>query len=502
MIAVAATALILFVTVAVLFLRPRSGSQPAGPNVSPNWGNGKSIAVLPFENLSAEPDNAYFADGVQEEILTRLSRIADLKVISRTSTQRYKSAPQSLAEIAKQLGVAHVLEGTVQKSADQVRVNVQLIDARNDSHVWADNYDRKLTDIFAVETEIATKIAETLKAKLTGGEQRAVASRPTENAEAHELYLRGRYFAAKRIGDSLKTAADYFNQAVTKDPHFALAYAGLADSYVLLPEYSNVPPAECFSKAKTAANQALAIDPDLAEAHTSLGLLLASDDINFTAARREFERAIELDPNLSTAHYFLGIANLAPLGQFDRAISEIKRALELDPLSVIMSANLGYCYFLARRYPEAVAAGRKAVELDPNFPFPRAVLAMALEKSGDTGSAFAEAAKTYEIRQAVQPVSFLIYLYGSHGQRSKAVQLENQLRELEESRNIVRAYSHAFASIGLGDHQQAIDWLERSYQAKESGAIIYIKVDPMLDPLRGDARFEKLANQVVPADLK
>src|SRR5438128_475994 len=225
----------------------------------------KSIAVLPFENLSHDPDNAYFADGIQEEILSRLSKIADLKVISRTSTQRYKSKPDNLLEIAKQLGVANILEGSVQKTADEVRVNVQLINAQNDSHLWADEFDRKLTDIFAVESEIATKIADSLQAKLTGSEKQAIAARPTENSEAHQLYLRGRYFAEKRTVDGLNKALDHFNQAISKDPDYALAYAGLADCYILLPQWTSASLPDCLPRAKAAAAKALEIDDRLAE---------------------------------------------------------------------------------------------------------------------------------------------------------------------------------------------------------------------------------------------
>jgi len=205
----------------------------------------KSIAVLPFENLSHDPDNAYFADGIQEEILARLAKIADLKVISRTSTQPYKSSPDNLPQIAKRLGVANILEGSVQKSADKVRVNVELISAATDAHLWADTFDRKLTDVFAVESEVATKIAETLQAKLTGAERNAIAARPTENTQAYQLYLKGRFFWNKRTGENLKKAADYFNQAIAADPNYAFAYVGLADTYVLMPFYAAGAPRDC-----------------------------------------------------------------------------------------------------------------------------------------------------------------------------------------------------------------------------------------------------------------
>jgi len=235
--------------------------QDAGPARAP----AKSIAVLPFDNLSRDPDNAYFTEGVQDEILTRLAKVADLKVISRTSTQHFKSAPENLPQIAKQLGVTNILEGSVQRVADQVRVNVQLINALTDEHIWADTYDRKLTDIFAVESEIAQAIAQALQATLTGSEKSSIAKKPTENPEAYELYLKGRFFWNKRTGVDLRKAIDYFNQAIAKDPNYALAYAGLADSYLLLPNYGNASTQEAIPPARAAVKKALELDDSLAE---------------------------------------------------------------------------------------------------------------------------------------------------------------------------------------------------------------------------------------------
>ena len=475
-----------------------SGRPPATAGSLPE----KSIAVLPFENLSEEKGNAYFADGIQEEVLTRLAKIADLKVISRTSTQQYQSKPGNLSEIGKQLGVAHILEGSVQKVADQIRVNVQLINAITDAHLWAETYDRKLTDIFAVETDIAKTIAETLRARLTGAEQSAIAARPTEDSEAHELYLRGRYFFGKRTAGDLKRANAYFNQALAKDPNYAPAYAGIADSYVLLPEYSDEPPAELFSKARAAAEKALALDNDLAEARVSLGLLHGAD-LNLNAAKREFERALELNPNYATAHYFLGFTVLAPLGQLDQALAEVKRAVELDPFSPIMNTNFGLCYILARRYPEAIAQLRKATELDPNFSQTHIFLGLASEMSGDSAGAIREYEKVYEVEKA-NPTGgkdvaspWLAYAYALQGEREKALQLLGQLEDLERRNGRVFAYAVAMVHLRLGQREQAIDWLERSYRDKEL-PISFIKVNPALDPLRGDPRFEKLANQIIP----
>src|SRR6266550_8091729 len=287
----------------------------------------KSIAVLPFDNLSRDPDNAYFCEGVQDEILTRLAKVADLKVISRTSTQHFKSTPENLPQIAKQLGVAHILEGSVQKASDQVRVNVQLINALTDAHLWADTYDRKLTDIFAVETDIAKAVADTLQARLTGLEKISIAKVPTANTEAYELYLKGRFFWNKRTGADLKRAIDYFNQAIAKDPNYALAYAGLADSYTLLSVFSAASPQDSIPQAEAAAKKALELDDSLAEAHASLGLI-ATEELEVNSGVNELERAIQLNPNYATAHHWLGLA-LATLRQSDRSIGELKRALEL-----------------------------------------------------------------------------------------------------------------------------------------------------------------------------
>jgi len=459
----------------------------------------KSIAVLPFENLSHDPDNAYFADGIQEEILTRLSKIADLKVISRTSTQRFKTAPDNLLEIARQLGVANILEGSVQRSADQVRVNVQLIKAATDTHLWADTFDRKVTDVFAVESEIAKAVADTLQAKLSGAEQSAIAARPTENSEAHELYLKGRYFFAKRTVDDFKRAIDYFNQAIAKDPNYAPAYAGVADSYALLPEYSTESPAEDLPKAKAAADKALALDDNLAEAHTSRGLLFADADRNLKGAKEEFERAIALNPNYADAHYFLGVTVLTPLGQFDKAIAEVTRAVELDPFSVIINFNLGFCYYFARRYPEAVVQVRKAAELDRSFFGPHALLGLVHDASGQREQAITEYQRAYDLsRHSGGQADYAVLLaeiYALKGDPAKALQQLDELKALAQ-RGEVPAFRVAAVCVRLGDKNEAIEWLERSYQNKENSLITTINVEPRLDPLRGDPRFEALVQKV------
>jgi adenylate cyclase len=473
----------------VMFFSYRMRWTPAAPE--------KSIAVLPFENLSEEKANAYFADGIQDEILTRLSKIADLKVISRTSTQHYKSAPENLPEIGRLLGVAHILEGSVQKSGDAVRVNVQLIKAANDSHLWADTFDRKLTDIFSVESEIAKSIAETLQAKLTASEQRAIAIRPTENPEAYRLYLIGRFFWNKRTTADLKKAIDYFNQAIEKDPNYALAYAGLADAWLVLPLFGGGAPKDCTPKAETAARQAIHLDETLAEPHASLGLLLAIYYFDFSSSIRELERAIQLNPNYAMAHHWLGNVPLTFTGQFDRAIGELKRALELDPLSMIINANFGQTYCYSRRYEEAVAQLRKTVEMDPGFYYAHYQLGEALEFKGNRDAAIAEYQKARELNDDPLVQSLLAQALAKSGNPAQARKVLEQLKE-ESRHRYVTAYGIGLVHVGLGEKEEALRWFEKSYEDRAGTEIGYIKVDPFLDSLRTDPRFEKLVASLAP----
>jgi TolB-like protein/Tfp pilus assembly protein PilF len=458
----------------------------------------KSIAVLPFENLSRDPENAYFTEGVQEEILTRLAKIADLKVIARTSTQRYKSAPEDISQIGKQLGVAHILEGAVQNAAGKVRVSVQLINASDEAHLWAETYDRKLTDIFAVESEIAKNIADALRAKLSGPEQHAIAARPTENAEAYQLYLKGRYFWNKRTGADLKRAIDYFDQAIEKDPGYALAYAGLADAYVLLSGYGAASPKDSLPQAKAAAKKALEFDNTLGEAHASLGQALFAYDFNFAEANREFRRAIELSPNYATAHHWYAQSGLAPLGQFDDAVAEMKRALELDPLSVIINADLGSVLCTARRYDEAIEQLRKTLEMDPRFYYAHWNLGVALEVKGLVEAAVAEYQKAIALDD--DPLSFglLAHLYAKMGQKDKALQIQERLREVSKQR-FVTPYIFAMIHLGLGEKDQAMDFLEKTYEDRDGYNIAFIKVDPFFDSLRGDSRFAAFVQKIFAA---
>ena len=482
------------ISIGLFFLgRYTSSKQNAGAELP-----GKSIAVLPFDNLSRDPDNAYFAEGVQDEILTRLAKVADLKVISRTSTQKYKSAPDNLRDIAKQLGVSNILEGSVQKAADQVRVTVQLINATNDAHLWAETYDRKLTDIFTVESEIAKTIADTLRAKLTGSEERMMSKKPTANPEAYEFYLKGRFFWNKRTGVDLRKAIDYFNQAVAKDPSYALAYAGLADAYVLLSGFGAASPKDSLPQAKAAAEKALELDSTLGEAHASLAQALLAYDFDFAGANREFQHAIELNPNYATAHHWYGESVLAPLSQFEDAIAQLKRALQLDPLSMIINADVGTVLTNARRYDEAIEQLRKTLEMDPSFYYAHYNLGEALEMKGLTENAIAEYQRAIALNDDPVPQALLGHLYAKIGKKNEARQILQQLHE-SSKQHYVSPYLFAMIHIGLGDKDQAIDFLEKTYEDRDGYSIAFVKVDPFLDPLRSDPRFEALVQKVFTA---
>ena len=443
----------------------------------------KSIAVLSFTDLSGDKSSAYFTDGIQDEILSRLSKIAELKVISRTSTEKYKSSRQNVREIGRELGVANILEGQVQKSGDQIRITVQLINASTDSHLWSETYDRNLTDVFTVESEVAQRIASSLQAKLTGSEQRAIASRPTENTSAHQLYLKGRFFWNKRTGADLQTAADYFQQAISADPGYANAYAGLAQASLLMPFYDAGPSQEMFSKAKAAATRAIELDQNSPEGHAALAMLL-SYDFKFQESEAEFKRALELDPNYATAHHWYGNTLLTSLGRFDEAIKEGQRAIELDPLSLIINADLGTTFQLARRYDEAIAQLRSTLTLDNNFAYAHQTLGLTLFLKGDIEAAIAEYQKARKLNDNCDALALLVSAYSGLGKKSEALQTFDEFEDCARH-HIVRDHAYAIAYLGIGDNETAISYLEKSPEN-------WLRIDPVLDPLRSDARFQKL----------
>ena len=457
----------------------------------------KSIAVLPFKNLSDDQANVYFSDGIQDEILTRLAKIRELKVTSRTSTHSLGSTPNNLPEIAQKLGVAKVLEGSVQKAGEQVRVNVRLLDALADSQLWAKSFDRSIADIFKVESEIAEEVASALQAKLTAPEKEEITKAPTASVEAHDLYLKGRFFWNKRTASDLKTAIDHFNQAIEADPNYALAYAGLADCYSRFSfDIGSLAPREAMPKARAAAVKAIQLDDTLAEAHTSLAFVMMNYDWDWAGAAHEFNRAIDLHPNYEVVHHWYS-HYLTALGRTQDSLVESKRALELDQLDLNINVHLGWHYLYAREYDRAIKQFEKALQMDRNYGLAHWYLGRSYEEKKMYGEAAAELGKAKELLNGNAILAGdLGHLYAVSGRKDEARKIIEELQQISQQQHDW-PYCIALIYAGLGEKDRALEWLQKAYEDR-SDWLIYLRVDPRLDGLRSDARFERLANLIVP----
>jgi len=453
-----------------------------------------SIAVLPLVNVSNNPNTEYLSDGISESLINSLSQLPGVKVIASTSSLRYKGKEVDPREVARTLGVEAILTGRVSQRDDNLLINVELIRADDKTQIWGEQYDRKATDLLSVQREIAREITSNLRLKLSGAEQGRVTKHYTENPEAYQLYLKGRFYWNKRTGDAAKKAVEYFQQAIEIDPNYALAYAGLADAYQLLNLFADVSPKEAFPKAKTAAKRALELDETLAEAHTSLASSLFFYDRNYPEAEREFQRAIELNPNYATAHHWYGVTYLAKMQRFDEAIAELKRAQELDPLSLVINADVGNTYTQARQYDKAIEQLRKTIEMDQSFYFAHAQLGMAYQMKGDFHDAIAEYQKARQLNDDPFVLALLGDIYAVSGRKDEALKILDQLKQLSKQR-FVYAYGIALVYVGLGDKDQAFQWLEKSFQDHEA-RINRLKVDPLFDSVRSDARYADLIHRI------
>jgi non-specific serine/threonine protein kinase len=351
-----------------------------------------SIAVLPFANANGDPDTEYLSDGITESLINSLSQLPSLRVMSRNSVFRYKGRQTDAQAAGHELGVRAVLTGRVVQRGDNLSISTELVDARDNSHLWGEQYNRRLADLLSLQEDISKDVTEKLRLRLTGEDQKRLTKRYTQNTEAYQLYLRGRYEWNKRTQDSVKKSIEYFNQAIEKDPNYALAYAGLADVYNVAAGYLDLSPKEIFPRARAAATKAVEVDDTLAEAHSALAMVKAHD-WDWAGAEREFQRAIQLNPGYATAHYFYGYADLCPMGRFEEAIAELKIAVELDPFSGIINTNLGGTLYYARKYDEAIAQCRKTLEIDPNFALAHVALAGVYEQKGMYEEALAELQK-------------------------------------------------------------------------------------------------------------
>jgi TolB-like protein/DNA-binding winged helix-turn-helix (wHTH) protein/Tfp pilus assembly protein PilF len=453
----------------------------------------RSLAVLPLENLSGDASQNYFADGMTDELITDLAQISALRVISRTSVMAYKGARKPLPQIARELNVDAVVEGTVLRSGDQVRITAQLIEASTDKHLWSQSYEGELRDTLALQSRVASAIADQIRINVTPREQAALRNVKVVNPEAYESYLKGRYFWNKRTADGLKVALAYFKQAIEEDPNYAQAYSGLADTYALLGdwEYGVLAPTEAYPKAKAAASEALKLDDTLSEAHASLGSI-GMFDWDWQSAGKEFRRAIELNPGYATAHQWYAW-HLNLLGRRSEAIAEMRRAESLDPLSLIISADMADLLFVARLYDESIQQSRNTLQMDPNFAVARFELGQAYLEKHMYDQAVAELQEAIQLSGGSPTfIANLARAYVASGKRTEAAKLLDDLKKRSSS-GYSNASEIAMIYASLGDRDQAMNWLEKSYAERFNPSVL---LRPGFDPLRSDPRFQSLLRRI------
>jgi adenylate cyclase len=452
-----------------------------------------SIAVLPFVNMSADKNDEYLSDGVSEELITALSKITGLRVKARTSSFAFKGKNEDIQKIGEILHVSHLLEGSVARAGNKLRITAQLIQAADGNHLWSDTYDREMQDIFAVRSEVAQQVADTLKIRLLGEDKKRLDKKPTENLEAYNLYRQGRYYTQKNVEDAFKRALDFYQQAIEKDPRFALAYAGMADTYVLAADLS-IPPREAFSKAKEAALKAIELDDSLAEAHASLGFVHHHYDWDWVAAEKEFQRALALNPQSAQTH-ILYMQYLGAMGRLDEAVVQARQALEIDPVSIVARWCLGWAFLGAGRSDDAIPQFSKAVELNPNDAWARTWLGRAYLCKGmaQRGIEEMETAHRGEPNDPIV-VGFLGYSYAVTGRRADALKSLETLDEMEKKHYVSRI-ARVYVYAGLEDKDKAFEWLEKAYQER-SDSLAWFRKDPESKNLQSDPRFAALMRKV------
>jgi TolB-like protein/DNA-binding winged helix-turn-helix (wHTH) protein/Flp pilus assembly protein TadD len=454
----------------------------------------RSVAVLPLESLSGDASQDYFADGMTDELITDLGQISALRVISRTSVMTYKHVHKPLPEIGRELDVDAVVEGTVLRSGERVRITAQLIRVPVEWHIWAQSFEGDLRDTIVLQKSIARSIAEQIQATLNQHEQAELAHSKVVNAEAYEAYLKGRYFWNKRTGEGLTKAIEYFNDAIEKNSRYAEAYTGLGDAYALSGdwEYGILSPQDAFPKAKAAVTKALALDDNLAEAHTSLAFILDLYDWDWESAEKEYRRAITLNPGYATAHHWYAW-HLIVMGRNDEGIAELRKAESLDPLSLIISADLADALCIAHRYDGSVRQSRKTLEMDPNFAVAHYELGQAFEQKRMLNEAIEEFKRAIELSGGDDTFDAnLAYAYGISDRREEAMKIVSNLQERQSQNSSIDA-SIALVYLGLGDKDQAMIWLNKAYQARFNPSIL---VRPAFDSLRSDARFQDLLRRI------
>ncbi len=454
----------------------------------------RSLAVLPLENLSHDPEQEYFAEGLTEALITRLAKIGELRVISRTSVMQYKGVHKPLREIARDLEVEMVVEGTVLRAGRRVRITAQLIDAAKESHLWAESYERDLRNILVLQSEVAQAIAREVQIKLTPQERAQFAQAPPVDPESYEAYLKGRYHWNRRAVSGFEKAIGYFQEAIAKDPSYGTAYAGLADCLSGLGVWGFVSPNEGCGKAKRLALKALEIDRGLAEAHASLAWATMWYDYDFLAAEREFERSIELNPRYATAHQWFGMG-LGLMGRYEEAYTELKRAISLDPCSSVIHWTFGFVYHRARRYDQAIEQRERALELDPNFAQGHGGLGFDYLEKGMYEPAISELQKAVQLSQnAPTFLGWLGEAYAVAGHRDEALKVLERLQELSKQR-YVTPYIVAGIYAALRKKEEALQWLNSAY-GEHAAFMVLLKTEPRFDYLRSDPLFQDILRRM------
>lgn len=456
----------------------------------------RSLAVLPLENLSGDKEQDYFADGMTDELIASLAKVRNLRVISRTSSMEYKKTHKPLSTIARELSVDAVVEGTVLRSQDRVRITAELVQISSDRALWAETYESTVGDILSLQQQVASAIVSNIQIELTPQEQQQLAVSKPVNAEAYEDYLKGRYYWNKRSQEGLTKAIEYFQLATKKEPQYALAYAGLADCYGIIGAaiVGTVPSKDVAPKAEAAAMKAMEIDSSLAEAQTSLATVRLNYNWDWPGAERGFKRAIELNPSYATAHQRYSLYLIA-MNRAQESIAEMRRALWLDPLSVSMNFSLGWRFYMARRYDEAIQQLRNTTDMDPTFALAHLVLGQAYEQKAEYDAAIAEIHKAMQLSPNSPPlVAALAHVYAVSGKQAETYKLLNTLKE-EAKQQYVSPFYIATVYAGLGEKDQAVTWLESAY-ADGSNPLIFLKVDPVMDNLRANNGFQKLVGRM------
>jgi serine/threonine protein kinase len=453
-----------------------------------------SLAVLPFMDMSADKDNEYFCDGLSEELINALSHIRELRVVARTSAFAFKGKEIDVRELGEKLNVGAVLEGSVRKSGQRLRITAQLVNAQDGYHIWSGQFDRELKDIFDIQEEISLTIVDHLKLKLLKGEKEKILKRATDDHEAYDYYLKGRYFWYRRYEKGFQRGLQYFQQAIEKDPGYALAHVGVADTFGYLGLFSFMPPRQAYSRDKAAAKKALEIDPELAEAHTSLAWIALWDDWDWQGAERQFLKAIQMKPEYDTAHLWYGLC-LSCMGRFDESIREMQKARELEPLEPVNPTLVGLALYFARRFDESIEELRKVIESDPEFSIAYWYLGANFLAKKMGNEAIPALQKFVELSAgSVIALSTLGFAYGSAGMKDEALRILERLDELSKDR-YVGSFWRVAVWMGLGERNEALKDLEKAYTERES-LMALLKVWPIFDSLRSEPRFQALLKKM------